>query len=65
MAKKVKMQLVGIDGNAFCLLGAFSKAARQQGWSKEEINAVTNQAMSGDYNNLLYTLSDNVEAPGF
>ena len=36
-SKKVKMNLVGQDGNAFALLGTFSRKAKEQGWSKAEI----------------------------
>lgn len=36
--KKVSLRLVGLDGNCFALLGAFAKAARHQGWSKQEID---------------------------
>lgn len=53
--KKVKMELVGIDGNAFSIIGAFTKEARRQGWSKEEIDEVLEEAKSGDYDNLLQT----------
>ena len=56
--KKVAMSLVGLDGNAFSLMGAFSREARKQGWTKEEIDAVMNECMSGDYNHLLSTLMD-------
>jgi len=56
--KKVKMKLVGLDGNAFSLMGAFSSNARKQGWSKEEINVVIQECMSGDYNHLLVTLME-------
>lgn len=63
MPNKVKMQLVGADGNAFAILGRFQQAARRQGWSKEEIDAVMSKAMSGDYSNLLCVISDNVEEP--
>lgn len=56
--KPVKLKLVGLDGNAFSLMGAFSRAARKEGWTSEEISAVTNQCMSGDYNNLLATLME-------
>ena len=38
--KKVKMNLVGLDGNAFVLMGAFSRNAKRQGWTKEEIDVV-------------------------
>ena len=61
VGKKVKMNLVGLDGNAFMLMGAFSQNAKRQGWSKEEIDVVLQKCMSGDYNNLLCTLMDNTE----
>ena len=54
--KKINLNLVGIDGNAFSLMGAFKKAALNQGWNKEEINVVLDTCMSGDYNNLIRTL---------
>jgi len=62
--KKVKLQLVGLDGNAFFLMGAFSQAAQRQGWTKEEIDKVCDECMSGDYNNLLVTLMAHCEDPG-
>lgn len=34
--KKVKLKLEGFDGNAFSLMGAFSKQARREEWTKEE-----------------------------
>jgi hypothetical protein len=55
----VKLDLVGLDGNAFSLMGAFSKAARRQKTSSEEINAVIKECMSGDYDNLLCVLMNN------
>lgn len=54
--KKVVMNLVGLDGNAFSLMGEFSKRARRQGWTKEEINYVLEKCMGSDYENLLRTL---------
>lgn len=57
--KKVKLTLVGLDGNAFVLMGAFTNAARRQGWSKSEIDEVIDQCMSSDYNNLLRVLMAN------
>lgn len=62
---KVKLRLVSIDGNAFSLMGAFQKAARKQGWKPEEIKEVLDKAMSGDYDNLLATLSENCVNGGF
>lgn len=61
--KKVQLQLVGLNGNAFALMGAFSTAARRQGWSKTEIDAVLTECRSGDYDHLLATLIENTEAP--
>jgi hypothetical protein len=59
--KKVKMKLVGLDGNAFSLMGAFQQNARRQGWKKEEIDEVIKKCMSGDYNNLLRVLMEHTE----
>ena len=53
---KVKGSLVGVDGNAFALMGHFNKLARRQGFSKEWINSVLDEARSGDYDHLLQTL---------
>jgi hypothetical protein len=57
ITKKVDLQLVGIDGNAFSLMGAFQGKARREGWSKEEIAAVLAECQKGDYDHLLVTLS--------
>lgn len=61
--KKVVMQLVGLDGNAFSLMGAFKNNARKQGWKKNEIDSVLNECQKGDYNHLLCMLMDHVEEP--
>lgn len=59
--KKVKLTLVGLDGNAFYLMGAFANAAREQGFDDSYINDVMNRCKSGDYNNLLCVLMDACE----
>ena len=59
--KKVKLNLVGLDGNAFSLMGAFKNAARKQGWATEDINNVLAECMTGDYDHLLQTLMANTE----
>jgi hypothetical protein len=59
--KKVKMRLVGLDGNAFSLMGAFKQNARRQGWNKEEIDVVMKKCMSGNYDNLLRVLMEHTE----
>lgn len=54
--KKVDLNLVGLNGNAFNLMAAFKQQARREDWSKDEIDAVLDEAKSGDYNHLLTTL---------
>lgn len=62
MNKKVKLNLVGLDGNAFSLLGAFQAQAKREEWTKKEIQEVITKATSGDYDNLLMVLSEHTEA---
>ena len=59
--KKVKMQLVGLDSNAYAIMAAFIRAARKQGWTHEESKAVIDEATSSDYNHLLATIANHVE----
>jgi len=54
--KKIDLELEGLDGNAFALIGAFTRQAKKEGWSKEEIAKVVIEATSGDYNKLLQVL---------
>jgi len=61
MKNKIKLELAGIDGNAFSIMGTFRKAAKKQGWSDSEISAVLDNAMSGDYNNLLAVILSHCE----
>ena len=56
--KKVNLKLVGLNGNAFVLMGAFQDQARKEKWSSEEIKCVLDECMSDDYNHLLVTLSN-------
>lgn len=56
--KKVKLNLVGLDGNAFSLMGNFRTQAKNEKWESDEIDYVINKCMSGDYNNLLCTLME-------
>lgn len=51
--KEVRLKLVGLDGNAYSLMGAFQRQARREGWTPEEIQTVLDQCTSGDYNNLV------------
>jgi len=56
--KTVTLTLVGLDGNAFSLMGAFQKQAKKEDWTPEEIKLVLDKCMTGDYNELLRTLMD-------
>jgi hypothetical protein len=50
---KVKVKLVGEDGNAFAIMGRTRLAMRRAGIPQEEIDAYLEEAMSGDYDHLL------------
>ncbi len=55
MKKKPIVRLIGRDGNAFNILGLCRRAARQAGWTQEQIDAVMQEMRSGDYDHLLQT----------
>lgn len=59
--KKVPLDLVGVDGNAFAIMGAFRRQAKRSGWTEEAINLVLKEAQSKDYNHLVATISDYCE----
>lgn len=59
--KTVNLSLVGLDGNAFSLMGAFQSQARKEGWTKEEITEVLDEAEEGDYNHLICVLDSHCE----
>lgn len=47
--------LVGVDGNAFAIIGFTSKALKAAGASKEYVKAYQDLAFSGDYDNVIAT----------
>ena len=51
----IKVQLIGRDGNAFCVLGTVKQALRRGGESQEFIEAFVKEATRGDYIHLLAT----------
>ena len=59
--KTVNLTLVGLNGNAFSLMGAFSKRAKKEGWTQEEIKLVLDKCTEGNYDDLLVTLMDHCE----
>ncbi|MCK9229125.1 MAG: hypothetical protein M0Q23_01545 [Syntrophales bacterium] len=52
---KVKVKLIGEDGNAYYILGKVSKALRDAGYDEAFIDDYIAQATSGDYDTLLRT----------
>lgn len=50
---KVKVKLVGEDGNAFSIIGRVRSAMRRAQVDPDIIRTYTNEATSGDYNHLL------------
>ncbi len=63
ITKKVTLELVGLDGNAFVLMGVFQRQARREKWTQDEINEDLNECKSGDYYHLLATLASVCESP--
>lgn len=49
----MKYDLVGIDGNAWSVIGYVCNAMFEQGFTKAERTEYRKRAMSGDYDNLL------------
>ena len=47
------LDLVGIDGNAFAIIGAVQRALRKAGNTPETIKAVVDAMTDGDYDHLL------------
>jgi hypothetical protein len=61
--KKISLKLVGLDGNAFSLMAAFSKQAKKEGWNKKEIREVLNESQKGNYDHLVSTLAKYCKNP--
>ena len=52
----VTVSLVGIDGNAFNLIGRVRTELRRAGYDKDFLEQFTKEATSGDYFHLLNTI---------
>lgn len=59
--KKKKYSLIGVDGNAYAIMGYVSHAMRESGFTKEEIEKYNEDAMAADYNHLVYASYHMVE----
>lgn len=55
----VYLELAGLNGNVFNLFAKFSQAARRQGFSREEVQAVLDEARTSDYDHALRVLIAN------
>ena len=53
-AKPASGQLVGINENAFSIIGHVLACLKRAGWTKEEREHYATEAMSGDYSYLLF-----------
>lgn len=56
----IEVQLTGKDGNAFAIMGAVTQALKRGG-RRDLVDKFTEEATSGDYDNLLQTAMKYVE----
>lgn len=56
-----KYSLIGIDGNAYSVMGYTKKCMKEVGMSQEEIDDYIKDATSGDYTHLLCASMDMVD----
>ncbi len=61
VGKTVNLQLVGVNGNAFAIIGAFRRQAKNENWTDAEIELVQTEAISGDYERLLAVFATHCE----
>ena len=57
----IQVDLVGEDGNAFAIIGRVRQALRREGVAEKEVEAFAEEAMAGDYDNVLRTVMSWVE----
>ncbi len=51
----ISVKLIGMDGNAFAILGKVVNSMKKEKLSSEEIKQFQIEALSGDYDHLLQT----------
>ena len=54
--KKIDLELIGLDGNAFFIMGSFSKQAKKEGLEESEIKEVLDECKKGNYDHILQTI---------
>lgn len=57
----IKVKLVGEDGNAYAIISKVKQALVRNKVPRDQITRFTDEAMSGDYNNVLQTAMKWVE----
>ena len=58
---KQKYNLVGIDGNAYSVMGYVIQAMKRERFSKSEIDDYQADAMSSDYNHILSVSAEMID----
>ena len=56
-----KYTLVGVNGNAYAIMGYTSKAMKRAGFTKEEVDQMYKEATSGDYSNLICVCDEYID----
>ena len=64
MYRDVKIKLVGLDSNAFSIIGAVTGAMRKAGYDRAKQNEVSQEMMAGTYDDLLAYVMRNFEVVG-
>lgn len=59
--KKPTVKLTGTNGNALAIIGRVARALKMAGFDKEYIDKYKEEALSGDYNNVIQTTFKYVE----
>ena len=54
--------LIGVDGNAFAIMGYTARAMRNAKFTREEIDQMHKEATSGDYYNLIAVCDRYIDA---
>lgn len=62
---QISVDMVGQDGNAFAIMGRVTKAMRRAGLGNDIQQAFRDEAMSGDYDNLLRVVMNTVNVDDF
>lgn len=57
----MKYDLVGINGNAYSIIGYTSRAMKETGFTYDEIADYKRSAMKSDYDNLLYVSAQKID----